>query len=76
MKNKKKEGKKINSPYWIVVSATLFIATLIVLSTIKISIVDAAEWNKKAEGMWRLDSLVNIEPPRGNILAHDGTPLG
>lgn len=75
MKNKKKEGKKINSPYWIVVSATLFIATLIVLSTIKISIVDAAEWNKKAEGMWRLDSLVNIEPPRGNILAHDGTPL-
>lgn len=74
-KNRKKKKKKINSPYWFVVLVSIFFATVIIYNAVKVSIVDAHHWNKKAESMLMLDSIRPAAPQRGDILAHDGTPL-
>lgn len=71
----KKKNKKINSPYWFVIAIALFFTIAIGYSAIKISVIDARHWNKKADKMLELDELVETSPHRGDIYACDGTPL-
>ena len=74
MSNKSKK-KKINSPYWVVIGLSLFCSWLIVSNAVRTSIIDAPHWNKKAEEIWKLGTISEAVPHRGDILAHDGTPL-
>ncbi|MBO7317316.1 MAG: hypothetical protein J6U43_01160, partial [Bacteroidales bacterium] len=75
MESKKPEKKKTSSPYWFVMLILLLATAAIVYAMVKISIVDAPHWNKKADLMWKLDAIEDAVPHRGDILAHDGTPL-
>lgn len=76
MKNKQpKKKKRNNSPYWFVHLVALVAAGAILYAAVKTGIVDAPHWNRKAETMLKLDSIRLAAPRRGNILAHDGTPL-
>ena len=70
-----KSKKRFNSPYWLVFTIFGLLATAIVYNMVRISIIEAPEWNKKAKEMLHLDTLHNVAPQRGDILAHDGTPL-
>ena len=75
MKSNKTTKKKINSPYWFVMTISLLIAFAIFYAMVKVSIVEAPQWNKKAEKMWKLNAVEEAVPHRGDILAHDGTAL-
>ena len=75
MKSNKSPKKKINSPYWFVIVISLLAAFAILWSMIKVSVIDAPQWNEKAERMWKLNDVEEAVPHRGDILAHDGTPL-
>ena len=74
-KKKRKKSGWENRPYWLVILLFLFVSGAIIYASVKTSIIDAPQWNKKAEEMLRLDSLRDATPQRGDILAHDGTPL-
>lgn len=73
--NQPKKKKKNNSPYWFVHMVALIAAFAIMYAAVKTSIIDAPHWNAKADTMLRLDSIRLAAPQRGDILAHDGTPL-
>lgn len=73
--SKKSKKKKINSPYWFVITISLLLSAAIIVAAVKTSIIDAPHWNKKAEGIWKLGTTSEAVPQRGDILAHDGTPL-
>lgn len=76
MKNKQpKKKRRNNSPYWFVHLVALIAACAILYAAVKTSVIDAPHWNRKAETMLQLDSIRLAAPQRGNILAHDGTPL-
>ena len=75
MKNKKVEKKRMKSPYWFVITIGLFLSITILAAAVKTSIIDAPKWNEKAAGIWRLGEESDAMPARGDILAHDGTPL-
>lgn len=75
MKNKKSKKRKINSPYWFVIVISLLLSGAIITAAVKTSIIDAQRWNEKAEGIWKLGTISKSVPHRGDILAHDGTPL-
>lgn len=70
-----KRSKRQVGPYVLVVVVALIAFGAILYAAIKTSIVDASEWNEKAETMLKLNSLQLAEPKRGNIYTHDGTPL-
>lgn len=71
----KNKIRKINSPYWFVIAIALFFTIAIGYSAIKISVIDARHWNKKADEMLNLNKLIDTPPHRGDIYACDGTPL-
>lgn len=76
MKNRDtQKEKKNNSPYWFVKTVVLIFTAAIIYAAVKTSVIDAPHWNEKAEKMLKLDSIRPATPQRGDILAHDGTPL-
>lgn len=75
MKSKKTSKKRINSPYWFVITVSLLAAFAILWAMVRVSIVEAPQWNEKADKMWKLNAVEEAVPHRGDILAHDGTPL-
>lgn len=73
--NQSSKKRKVNSPYWLVIALSLFIVASIFYAAFKVSVIDAPHWNEKADKMWQLDEVEDALPHRGDILAHDGTPL-
>lgn len=69
------KNRKINSRYWGIFAFILIIALLIFWFALKVSVIDAKEWNEKADSMLQLDSIRPALPMRGSILACDGTPI-
>lgn len=74
----KKKGKgsraSMMSRYLIVIVIFLCLASWVAYNTLRNSVLDASEWNKRA--MIELSSTTNVIPPeRGDILAADGSVL-
>ena len=75
MKNNKTEKAKRRMPYGLVIFLSLLATGAIIYAMVKVAVVDAPQWNEKADNMWKLDKMEVAVPHRGDILAHDGTPL-
>ena len=70
---KQNNKKHILARYALVVGIMLAFSILIVWNMFKTTVVQAAEWNKKADEV--LMDIVPIEPARGQLLADNGTVL-
>ncbi|MBR5843366.1 MAG: transpeptidase family protein [Bacteroidaceae bacterium] len=70
-----KTSKNIVKPYGCVVGILLMAALAIVVKMVIVAVIQAPHWNEKADKMWLLDVIEEAVPHRGDILAHDGTPL-
>ncbi len=70
-----KDNYNKNTPYWFVMVLSLLVSAAIFASAVKTSLIDAHHWNKKADAMLQLDEPMLSPPHRGDIYAHDGTPL-
>ena len=75
MKNNKAEKTKRRMPYGLVIFLSLLATGAIIYAMVKVAVVEAPQWNEKADKMWKLDKMEVAVPHRGDILAHDGTPL-
>ncbi|MBO4871628.1 MAG: transpeptidase family protein [Muribaculaceae bacterium] len=73
-KSKRQNNKKhIFLRYLLVVMFMLLFAVLIVLGMVRTTIVQADQWNNKADSI--LTKTTRIEPERGKLLADNGTVL-
>lgn len=70
---KQNNKRHILARYAIVVGMMLLFSTMIAWNLFKTTVVQAAEWNEKANTV--LMSTTPIEPERGKLLADDGTVL-
>ena len=70
---KQNNKRHILARYALVVGIMLAFSALIVWDLFKTSVVQAAEWNRKADEV--LMDTVPIEPQRGKVLADNGTVL-
>lgn len=62
-------------PYGLVIFLSLLATGAIIYAMVKVAVVEAPQWNEKADNMWKLDKMEVAVPHRGDILAHDGIPL-
>ena len=70
---KQNNKRHILMRYGIVVGIMLVFSTMIASKLFKTTVVQASEWNKKAESV--LTDTVPIEPERGKLLADNGSVL-
>ena len=70
---KQNNKRHILMRYGIVVGIMLLFSVAISWKLFKTTVVQAAEWNKKADQV--LTETVPIEPERGKLLADDGSVL-
>lgn len=70
---KKEKRKEIMVRYALIAIGILVFSGLITAKMVSTTIIEAADWNKKASR--ELTSIDTIQPQRGNILAADGTIL-
>ncbi|MBD5203092.1 MAG: transpeptidase family protein [Bacteroidales bacterium] len=70
---KKDNRTNILFRYGVIVAAILVLSVMIVLKLVDTTVVNADKWNDKANAeLQRIDTIL---PPRGNILASDGSIL-
>ena len=71
MKNSNKQHILLR--YLIVIGMILLLASMIVFNMVKISVVQAQQWNDKADSL--LTKETKLEPERGKILSDNGSVL-
>ena len=71
MKNSNKQHILLR--YLFVIGMILLLAVMIVYNMVKLSIVHAQEWNKKADAL--LTKTTKLEPERGKLLSDNGSVL-